>query len=237
MPPDARRHRARHATFVDHYLASMAEASAQSGRRLLHRLDIHWYPEAVGDERVVTEDTSPATVAARVQAPRSLWDADYRESSWIVDVIGEPIALIPRMQRSIDEHYPGTGLAITEYNFGAAGHVSGGLAQVDALGIFGRNDVVACYWSLGGEQAWVDAAFRLYLDYDGEGGRFGELSVHALSSDVEASTVHAARRDGGPARADGRGAQQVVRHSAGRGHRAGCRHAGGRGRERLAARG
>ena len=196
--PDARRHRLRHPTFVDHYLASLAEASEQSGRRLLHRLDIHWYPEAVGDERVVTGDTSPATVAARVQAPRSLWDADYRESSWIVDVIGEPVALIPRMKRSIDAHFPGTGLAITEYNFGAAGHISGGLAQVDALGIFGRNDVVACYWSLGGEQAWVDAAFRLYLDFDGQGGRFGELSVHALSSDVEASTVHAARRDGDP---------------------------------------
>ncbi len=189
---DAKRHSHRHPTFIDHYLARMREASDEAGRRLLHRLDLHWYPEAMGDERIVGGDISPGTSRARVQAPRSLWDASYRERSWISDVLGEPIALLPRLKRSIDAHYPGTGIAVTEYNFGAAQHISGGLAQADALGLFGRFGVAACWWDLGGGTEYVQAAFKLFLDYDGLGGRFGDLSVHSLSEDVEAVSLHAA---------------------------------------------
>ncbi len=198
--PDALRHRWRYDTFVDWYLAEMADASEDAGRRLLHRLDVHWYPEAVGEERVIGADTSASTCAARVQAPRSLWDPTYEERSWITDVLGEPVALIPRLQESVDEHFPGTGIAITEYNFGAAHHVSGGLAQADALGVFGRLGVAACWWGLGGDSSYVDAAFGLYLGPDGASGddedaaRFGDLSVHALSRDAAAVSLHAATR-------------------------------------------
>lgn len=148
----------------------------------------------MGDERIVGAGVSPATCAARVGAPRSLWDETYRENSWIADVIREPVALLPRLQRSVERFYPGTGLAVTEYNFGAAHHVSGGLAQADALGIFGRFGVAACWWDLGGDTRYVQAAYRLFLDHDGQGGRFGDLSVRADSTDVEAVSVHAARR-------------------------------------------
>jgi len=40
----------------------------------MHALDVHWYPEAKGARRITERDTSPKTAAARLQAPRSLWD-------------------------------------------------------------------------------------------------------------------------------------------------------------------
>ncbi|MFW6369213.1 MAG: glycoside hydrolase family 44 protein, partial [Myxococcota bacterium] len=75
---------ARGRDFLEHYLRSMREASEEDGRRLLDVLTIHWYPEALGrGERITGQGTSPAVVAARVQAPRSLWDPRYTEDSWI----------------------------------------------------------------------------------------------------------------------------------------------------------
>ena len=38
----------------------------------------------------------------------------------------------------IAAHYPGTKLSISEYNYGAGGDISGGIAQADVLGVFGR---------------------------------------------------------------------------------------------------
>jgi len=190
---DAGRYGRQDRTFVGHYLRRMAEASKTAGRRLLHRLDVHWYPEASGEQRIISEAVDAATAAARVQAPRSLWDPGYLEKSWIVDVLGEPIRLLPRLAAEIDATYPGTGLAVTEYNYGAAGHVSGGLAQADVLGIFGRQGVAACYWSLGGEQSYVEAAFRLYLAPGSELRGFGDLSVQGATSDDARVALHAAR--------------------------------------------
>ena len=47
-------------------------------------------------------------------------------------------AFIPRLREIIAQNYPGTKLAITEYNFGALDDINGALAQADLLGIFGR---------------------------------------------------------------------------------------------------
>ena len=58
-----------------------------------------------------SSDSSPAVAAARVQAPRSLYDPNYAESSWITDPGGYnygPISLIPRTRDRIDAQYPGT---------------------------------------------------------------------------------------------------------------------------------
>src|SRR6185295_3319375 len=106
-----------------------------AGRRLVDVLDLHWYPEARGGGVRVTEaDSSAAVAAARVQAPRSLWDPSYVETSWISQDAGVgAIRLLPRMREKIAAHAAGTLLAITEYNFGGGAHISGGLAQADAL--------------------------------------------------------------------------------------------------------
>jgi hypothetical protein len=180
--------------FLDFYLDAMRDAEGRARRRLLDVLDLHWYPEAKGGGVRITEANNGAEVAAaRVQAPRSLWDPAYAENSWIsVDARVGAIRLLPRMKEKIAAHYPGTRLAITEYNYGGGEHVSGGVAQADALGIFGREDLFAAtLWDLSGGMRYVDGAFALYCNYDGAGGRFGDTSIGAATSNHETTSVYA----------------------------------------------
>src|SRR5207248_2326867 len=110
--------------FLSFYLSRMNAASTKAGQRLLDVLDLHWYPEATGNGiRITGNDTSAPVVAARLQAARSLWDPNYIETSWIAqDWLGnKPVVLIPRIMNKIAARYPGTGLAFTEYNYGAGG--------------------------------------------------------------------------------------------------------------------
>ncbi|MCA9184804.1 MAG: glycoside hydrolase family 44 protein [Pirellulaceae bacterium] len=180
--------------FHEYYLQELKAAESAQGKRLVDVLDVHWYPEARGDNTRITEGaTTPGAVTARVQAPRSLWDPTYVEDSWITQFSTRgPIKLIPRMQQQVDANYPGTKIAITEYNFGAGDHISGGIAQADALGAFGREGVFAAsWWDLDGQDKYVQAAFDMFRDYNGQGGSFGDLSVYAATSDVAASSVYA----------------------------------------------
>lgn len=180
--------------FLDFYLASLRAAEAQQGRRLLDVLDLHWYPEARGGTiRITDANNSAEVVAARVQAPRSLWDPGYSENSWIsIDARVGAIRLLPRMREKVANHYPGTRLAITEYNYGGGDHISGALAQADALGIFGREDVfAAALWDLGNTSRFIDGAFAAYCNYDGSGGRFGDTSIEASTTDVVTTSVYA----------------------------------------------
>jgi mannan endo-1,4-beta-mannosidase len=195
--PDAEEHNAKHGTYVDFFLASLRELESKHGRRLVHALDVHWYPEARGTKRITDDDASQKTIDARLQAPRSLWDPEYRERSWIAEQISKPIRLLRWLGELVDRRYPGTELAMTEYNYGAPEHVSGGLAQADVLGVFGREGVyLANYWGKGAGVGplppYVAAAFKLYRNYDGKGGRFGDTAVQATSTDLEAASVFAA---------------------------------------------
>jgi hypothetical protein len=196
--PDAKENNATYGTYLDFFLAAMKKLEQKHHRRLVHALDVHWYPEARGTKRVTEKDVSPRTVEARVQAPRSLWDPSYVERSWIAaELGGKPIRLIPWLQEKIAARYPGTQLAVTEYNFGAGDHISGGLAQADALGVLGREGVtLANYWgdSAGNSHlpSYIRAAFQLYRNYDGKGGVFGDTAVAALPADLAKASVFAA---------------------------------------------
>jgi hypothetical protein len=181
--------------FIDHYLAEMAAAGAAAGRRLVDVLDLHWYPEAQGGGvRVTADDASGPVAQARMQAPRSLWDPTYTEDSWITQFsTGGPIALLPRMRDKIATNYPGTRLAITEYYYGGGDHISGGIAQADVLGIFGREQVFAAtLWHLGGtDDRFIWGAFDMYRDLDGAGAGFGDTSISATTDDVAQTSVYA----------------------------------------------
>ena len=181
--------------FIDYYLNRLAEAEGEYGQRLVDVLDIHWYPEAQSDngDRVTAESGEDGLAAARIQAPRSLWDPSYVEKSWIADYIGGPIALIPWLREKIDRLYPGTELAITEYYFGGSDHISGAISQADFLGIAGREGIfAACLWPMTDiHGSYIEAAFDMYLDYDGHGSHFGDTSVKATSNDNEATSVYA----------------------------------------------
>ena len=122
--------------------------------------------------RISEDDARPEVAAARVQAPRSLWDPSYTEKSWITQwSTHRPIRLLPRLREKIEKNYPGTRLAITEYYYGGGADISGALAQADVLGIFGREGVfAAALWHTGRtDDRFIYAAFAMYRNYDGKG--------------------------------------------------------------------
>ncbi len=183
-------------TFLNYYLAKMKEKAAdpQVGKRLLDVLDVHWYPQGRNDGvSPFNNSTDYATNAARMEMTRSLWDSTYVEDTWI----GQDgwkreqfLPFIPKMKSQINTYYPGTKLAITEYSYMGYGHPSGGIAQADALGIFGKQGLyLATYW--GGVDGYIRSGFDAYLNYDGKGGKFGDISISSETSDITNSSVHA----------------------------------------------
>lgn len=186
--------------FLNFYLDGMKVAENTYQKRLLDVLDLHWYPEAKGGgERITTDNASPAVQAARIQAPRSLWDKNYKEDSWIAnDYLKGPINLLPALQEKIDKHYPGTKIAITEYYYGGGADISGAIAEADVLGIFGRSGVFAAnLWRMGAtDDRFIYAAFALYRNYDNNGSTFGDISLKASTSNVTSTSVYASTFSG-----------------------------------------
>jgi Glycoside hydrolase family 44 len=180
--------------FQETWLDSMKAAEASAGKRLVDVMDVHWYPEATGGGVRVTDDgTSAAEVDARLQAPRSLWDSTYTETSWITqDSTMGPINLIPRLKQKIAAHYPGTKLSMSEYNYGAGGDISGGIAQADVLGVFGTQDVFAAStWILSQTNTFLFAGFAMYRNYDGHGATFGDTSIVLTDSHTDTTSGYA----------------------------------------------
>jgi hypothetical protein len=180
--------------FVEWYLQQMKAYQDVHGVRILDYLDVHYYPQA--DGVALSGAGSAATQALRLRSTRSLWDPTYADESWIADVAEGPyVRLIPRMKQWVAENYPGTKLAITEYNWGALDHINGTLAQADVLGIFGREGLdLATLWGPPEANQPGAFAFRMYRNYDGSGSAFGETSVHAASGDQDQLSIYAARR-------------------------------------------
>jgi hypothetical protein len=159
------------------------------GQRILDYLDLHFYPQAAGVSLSSAGDAN--TQALRLRSTRSLWDPTYPDESWIA----EPTNMIPRMRQWVNDNYPGTKLAISEYNWGALDNLNGALAQADVLGIFGREGLdLATLWDPPTSTMPGAYAFRLYLNYDGHDSRFGEESVSAASTDQGQLSIYAARR-------------------------------------------
>ncbi|MCB8948950.1 MAG: glycoside hydrolase family 44 protein [Ardenticatenaceae bacterium] len=174
---------------VEWYLQQLATYEQNNGTRLLDYLDLHFYPQQSGV--ALSTAGGDATQALRLRSTRALWDPTYVDESWI----NEPVELIPRMHDWVNTYYPGTKLAITEYNWGGLEHINGALAQADVLGIFGQQQVdLATLWAPPANSDPGAFAFRMYLNYDGSGSAFGNLSLPASSSNVDQLSVFAARR-------------------------------------------
>lgn len=181
--------------FLDFYLTGMKAAEAQAGKRLLDVLDVHWYPEATGDNVRITSDGDTIGMSeARIQSTRSLWDSSYIENSWITQSQGNsPVRLLPMIFDRINSKYPGTRLSITEYNYGGSNAISGAIAQADALGLFGRNGVfAAANWGLySGAKAQL-AGFKAFIDFDRAGAQFGDLGLFVTGDNAAENSVYAA---------------------------------------------
>lgn len=193
--------------FADKYLTALKAASTSFGRPLVDVYDFHWYPEATDSSGArVTTLTGPNLtddqVQAIVQSPRSLWDSTYKEKSWITkDVIGEPIAILDRLQTRIDAEFPGMKLALTEYNNGGGQHIAGTIAQADNLGVFGAHGLFAAtMWMLGSKEPYSLAGFRAFRNFDGAHHNFGDTSILATSSNVANVAVYVSADSGRPGR-------------------------------------
>jgi hypothetical protein len=162
--------------FLPWWLGQIAEHDREAGRRTLDVVDVHFYPQATG---VFSGATDESTSRIRVRSTRALWDPSYVDESWIA----EPVRLIPRLREWIDQNYPDTRIAIGEWNWGADTTMNGAVAIADVLGIFGREGVdIAAYWTSPPANSPGARAFAMYTNYDGKGGRFGDLSVKATTN-------------------------------------------------------
>lgn len=191
--PDWSAYEAKYDWFIDYYLDKMKDASYEAKERLLDVLDLHYYSEARGLDRITecTNSTHTSCIKARLQAVRTLWDFDYHENSWLSGSSFLP--LLPSLEDSISNYYPGTKIGFTEYSFGGGNHVSGAIAEADALGTFGSHGVYfASYWP-SSDNTYVIAGINLFRNYDGNGGTFGDLSLPAESSSLDFCSSYAAR--------------------------------------------
>ena len=175
------------------YLQQFAAYDKAHGQRLLDYFDEHFYPQETGVS-LSTAD-SAATQALRLRSTRALWDPTYTDESWTADLGLGPVELIPRMKQWVAQYYPGTKIAISEYNWGGLESMNGALAEADVLGIFGSQGVDrAQLWSPPSSSEPGAFAFRMYRNYDGHGSRFGDESVSASSADQGQLAVYAAQR-------------------------------------------
>lgn len=189
--------------YMDDFLATVRAASEAAGTRLLDTWDFHWYPQRVFEgtytwaldhaKRPMTD----AEIDAVLQGPRSYWDPDYDERSWItVDHLHGPAYIVKRLQDRIAAGYPGTKIGVTEYFPGGCGHVSSGLATADTLGVFARMGVhVAAMWPHTCDLRYAFGAFELLRNADGKGRAVATTSVRVDHPEKAESSVHAASDD------------------------------------------
>jgi hypothetical protein len=186
LRPDRRQHG--DVPLIPWYLRKLRQYEKRTGTKILDILDVHFYPMADG---VYAGATDPATAAKRIRSTRSLWDPTYKDESWI----GERMRVVPLLKEWIAENYPGLGLSIGEWNFGAGNHMSGGLATAEALGRFGLLGVTSAFiWGGPDDKTPNFWAFRAYRNFDEEGGRFQDWSI-PVKSDGTLTSLFASRDD------------------------------------------
>jgi uncharacterized protein (TIGR03437 family) len=185
--------------WVEYYLQRMQQFEQHNGYRLLDAVDVHGY---LAPDTLTNTAGDAATETLRMTSTRALWDPTYIVPNATAgdneyDANGNLTApqLIPRMHQWVDQNYPGTKLAITEYMWYALGSITGAIAQADILGIFGREALD--YGTLWGPPAPTDPgafAFKIFLNYDGNGSQFGSTSVSATTDNADVLSIFAAQR-------------------------------------------
>ncbi len=185
----------RHGNFLAAYLAAFREASERAGKRLLDVCDVHWYAYSNRGNLYRTED--PKLAAAVLDAPRSLTEPGFREDSWVARALGDgrtglTLPILPSLKQTVERAFPGTQLALTEFNYGGAGQLVSGLALADALGRIGASGVTfASHW--GSLDGWLGQAYRLYRAPDSAGETFGSIALPTDGARPPQVTIYAAR--------------------------------------------
>ncbi len=173
--------------FLPWLLDQLRQNNASTGKRLLDIFTVHYYPQ--GGE--FSDDVSTAMQQRRNRSTRSLWDPNYVDESWI----NTQVQLIPRIKGWVNTYYPGTLTGITEYNWGAEGHINGATTQADVYGIFGREGVdIGTRWTTPDPSTPTYKAMKLYRNYDGSKSTFGDTSVSATGPNPDSVSTFAATR-------------------------------------------
>src|SRR5271170_7191603 len=167
-----------------YYLQQMAAYDQTNHQRILDYFDEHYYGGG-------------STDAAELASTRALWDSTFNSGSWVEQYYFDgPMMLLPRFQNWIQTYYPGTKLSISEYSFSSGTNpLVDALTEADVLGIYGRQGLdFANFWTVPQPTDAVAYSFRLYRNYDGAGGQFGNTSVNSTSTDQGQLSVYGALR-------------------------------------------
>jgi hypothetical protein len=189
--PDRRAHG--NQDYLPWLLDQLYQYDSATGQRSLDYFSLHYYPQ--GGE--FGNDVSAARQRLRNQSTRSLWDPNYVDQSWIGSAgpDGGRVRLIPRMHQWVDTYYPGLQTALTEYNWGAEGHMNGATTQADLFGIFGREGLdLANRWTTPAAGSPTYLAMKMYRDYDNADGTFGDTSVSTTVPNPDLVSAFSATR-------------------------------------------
>lgn len=167
-----------------YYLQQMAAYDQANHQRILDYFDEHYYGGG-------------STDAAELASTRALWDPTFNSGSWVEQYYFDgPMQLLPRFQNWIQTYYPGTKLSISEYSFSSGTNpLVDALTEADVLGIYGRESLdFANMWNTPKPTDPVAYSFRIYRNFDGAGGQFGDTSVNSTSTDQGQLSVYGALR-------------------------------------------
>jgi hypothetical protein len=177
------------------FIKKCGEYKKAHGKPLVDVFDFHWYPQAElgGRGPYLGTGMDVPFNQLRLRTTGDLWDPAYRPESWIKNTgDGKPAMLLRRVREWVAKHNPGMEICVGEYNFGGGDNISGALAQADVFGILARERAdLAFIWTH--PEGTQELAWKLFRNYDGAGGRFGDrfIPTDCTSNDL---TVYAAKR-------------------------------------------
>jgi glycosyl hydrolase family 44/Big-like domain-containing protein len=167
-----------------YYLQQMAAYDAANHQRILDYFDEHYYGGG-------------STDALELADTRSLWDPTYNSGTWVEQFYFDgPMNLLPRFRTWIQTYYPGTKLSISEYSFAMGiNPLVDMLTETDVLGIYGVQSLdFANMWNVPKPTDPLAYSFRIFRNFDGAGGQFGDTSVNSTSTDQGQLSVYGALR-------------------------------------------
>jgi hypothetical protein len=160
-----------------------------NGARTLDVFDIHAYADCGPTSGFTNAQLKAATVACA----GFYWDPATvnQDTNNTYTTNEEPNPgipfVIPRMKAMVNEIYPGTPLAFTEWGAGLAANsgtdFSTAIADADTLGVFGREGLsFASRW--GGPSSGTPEypAWKMFTNYDGAHHQFEPLSISATNN-------------------------------------------------------
>jgi len=194
--------------FPSYFLDQLKKASDIEGYPLIDILSFHNYPQhkidangnfnSSGTQVRNSTSTEDHIRSTRMDFPRSLWDDNYIEPSWLTGskLNGAPNKILVRMQNSIDQYFPGTKLMIGEFDYGHDLDISHGIGIADFLGVVGQYNVeITTRWdgnpNNNNSPTYTSLAYQLYRNYDGFNSTFGDISIKSAFNNANKASVWA----------------------------------------------